>query len=366
MKSNHNVKDKDQFYLGWQVGITYESAQPEGNSLQRLECLLGEMAGAGMNLLSLMMVSYAYFDPTHDGFCWPVANPQLECLRDNACLNAREETEFVAELITLAHGRGIDVQLFTNLAIYNPERITVSYPGAQLQLSESGAARKWLYCPVNADAWQLENDEIMDLLGRYAPRGVASVAYERLSVAAGTCRCESCAQRFFEESGRNLDEEEAGSAVFEAWKTDLITEKMSALNRAVKTAHPGTQVWLHSSCAPGWGHDPARLAGAGVDCIVPHVAHAMMEKRDFDALLDRLAPNDTVLHFCVRNRALPHYPIWEKTPADIAEIGGWALDYARRNYRMKGILFFNENTVSAENRRAVYRLAVRFRNSLNG
>lgn len=356
---------KDKFYLGWQVGITYESARPEGNTLPRLERLLGEMASAGMNLLSLMMASYAYFDPAHDGFSWPVTNPRLKCLRDTACLNAREETEFVAELISLAHSRGIDVQLFTNLAIYNPEKIAVSYPGAQLQISESGAARKWLYCPVNADVWQLENDEIEDLLSRYTPCGVESVAYERLSFAAGTCRCESCAQRFFEDTERDLDEEEAGSAVFEKWKTDVITEKMSALNRAVKMTYPDTQVWLHSSCAPGWGHDPARLAGAGVDCVVPHVAHSVMEKRDFDALLDRLAPNDTVLHFCVRNKALPHYPIWEKTPADIAEIGNWALDYAKRNTRMKGILFFNENTVSAENRRAVYRLVERFGNSLD-
>ncbi len=363
MKSNHNVKDKDQFYLGWQVGITYESAQPEGNSLPRLECLLGEMAGAGMNLLSLMMVSYAYFDPAHDGLAWPVQNSRLECLRDTACLNARRETEFAGELIAAAAKKGIEVQLFTNLAIYNPEKIVVSYPGAQQQLSESGAARKWLYCPVNADVWQLENDEIADLLALYGGANVTSVAYERLSFAAGTCRCESCARRFLEDTGRDLDAEEDGSAVFEAWKTDVITEKMCALNRAVKTARPGTQVWLHSSCAPGWGHDPARLAGAGVDCVVPHVAHFAMEKQDFNALLDRLAPNDTVLHFCVRNRALPRYPIWEKTPADIAEIGGWALDYARRSKRMNGILFFNENTVSDENRRAVYRLVERFRNS---
>ena len=57
-------------YFGWQVGITYESARPEGNALPRLTRLLSEMANAGMNLLSLMMVSYAYFDPAHDGFVY--------------------------------------------------------------------------------------------------------------------------------------------------------------------------------------------------------------------------------------------------------------------------------------------------------
>jgi len=366
MKSNHNVKDKDQFYLGWQVGITYESARPEGNALPRLKRLLSEMANAGMNLLSLMMVSYAYFDPAHDGFAWPVTNPRLECLRDTSCLNAREETEFAGELIGAAAKKGIEVQLFTNLAIYNPDRIVVSYPGAQLQMNENGDARKWLFCPCSADVWQLENDEIEDLLNRYAPRGVASVAYERLSFAAGTCRCDSCARRFFEDTGRNLAGEEPGSALFEEWKTAVITEKMCELNRAVKTAHPGTQVWLHSSCAPGWGHDPARLAGAGVDCVVPHIAHSAMERQGFTALLDRLAPNPVALHFCVRSRALPHYPIWEKTPADIAEIGGWALDYAKTSERFAGILFFNENTVSIENRRAAYRLVERFRNTSYG
>jgi len=353
-------------YLGWQVGITYEAARPEGNDLPRMLRLLGEMANAGMNLLSLMMASYAYFDPAHDGLAWPVQNSRLECLRDKNCLNAHGETEFVQELIAAAAKKGIEVQLFTNLAIYNPERIRGSYPGALPQTARDLTPRKWLFCPSGEDVWQLENDEISDLLALYGKANVTSIAYERLSFASGTCYCENCARQFRESTGRGIKDFTDGDALFDAWKVSVITDKMSALNRAIKTAHPGTQVWLHSSCAPGWGHDPARLAGAGVDCVVPHIAHSVMEKQDFDTLLDRLAPNDTVLHFCVRNKALPHYPIWEKTPADIAEIGGWALDYARRNERMKGILFFNENTFSNENRQAVYRLVEQFAKSPAG
>jgi hypothetical protein len=67
------MSSDEKFYLGWQVGITYEAEKPAGNSLPKMLALLDEMAANGMNILSLMMTSYAYFDPAHDGFAWPVA-----------------------------------------------------------------------------------------------------------------------------------------------------------------------------------------------------------------------------------------------------------------------------------------------------
>lgn len=350
------MSSDEKFYLGWQVGITYEAEKPAGNSLPKMLALLDEMAANGMNILSLMMTSYAYFDPAHDGFAWPVRNKRLECFRDKRCLNANAKTEFVSRVIEEAEKRGIEIQLFSNLAIYNPERIVASYPGACLQKERNGEDRKWLFCPDSSDVWQLENDETEDLLKVYTHRNVKSIAFERLSYSSGSCYCAASAEKFLRDTGKPMEDYGEGDALFDEWKVDSISKKISELSNKIKTVKPGMQVWLHSSCAPGWGHASGRLKAAGVDCVVPHVAHFVMDKAGFNTLLDRVGPNDTVLHFCVRDKALNNYNIWQKTPEIIEEIGEWALQYGQANAHLKGILFFNENTVSEENRAAVYRL----------
>lgn len=357
------MSNNDKLYLGWQIGITYEAERPEGNTLPNMLKLLDEMAANGMNILSLMMTSYAYFDPAHDGFTWPVQNEKLECFRDKRCLNADAKTEFVSTVIEEAEKRGIEIQLFSNLAIYNPDRISKSYPGAALQRARNGEERSWLFCPDSADIWQLENDEMADLLRFYNHKNVKSIGYERLSYASGSCYCDATAEKFCKDTGEPIIAYGDGDDLFDDWKVNSITGKMSELNKKIKTIKPDTEVWLHSSCAPGWGHDAGQLRGAGVDCVVPHVAHFQMDKTGFDGLLDRVGPNDTVLHICVRDKALPNYKIWQKTPEIIEEIGDWALGYRRANGRLKGILFFNENTVSDENRTAVYRLTKKFKNT---
>lgn len=355
------MSGNEKVYLGWQIGITYEADMPSGNTLPKMVALLDEMACNGMNILSLMMTSYAYFDPAHDGFAWPVQNKRLECFRDKRCLNANAKTEFVSRVIEEAERRGIEIQLFSNLAIYNPERIAASYPDAALQKERNGKERQWLFCPDSPDVWQLENDETEDLLKFYNHRNVKSIAFERLSYSSGSCYCAASAEKFMRETGRSMADYGEGDALFDEWKVNSISEKIAELNKRIKTLKPSIQVWLHSSCAPGWGHASARLKGAGVDCVVPHVAHFVMDKAGFNTLLDRVGPNDTVLHFCVRDKVLKNYNIWQKSPANIEEIGEWALQYAQANPHLKGILFFNENTVSDENRAEVYRLIKKFK-----
>lgn len=348
--------ENKKLHLGWQVGITYESASPQGNSLEKMLRLLDEMAQGGMNLLSLMMTSYAYFDPSHDGFSWPVKNESLECFRDKKCINADERTEYVSTVIDEAEKRGIEIQLFSNLAIYNPEKIKISYPAALEQITKGGTPRQWLFCPDCDDVLKLEHDEIEDLLSCYHHRNVRSIGYERLSLAKDTCYCGCSAEKFSRETGKSIFDYGEGDPVFDEWKTANITKKMRDLNEKIKAMKPGTEVWLHTSCAPGWGHNPEKLKDAGVDCVVPHIAHSVMNREGFNALLNRISPNNMVLHFCVRNKSLQHYKLWEKTPEIIAEIGDWAAQFRSENNHLKGILFFNENTVSGENRKAVYEL----------
>ena len=76
-----------------------------------------------MNMISLMMVSYAYYCPEHDGYAWPVKNPRLAPLRDRSCRNADPRTEFVGKALDYAKGKGFHCQLMMNAMIWNPDRV---------------------------------------------------------------------------------------------------------------------------------------------------------------------------------------------------------------------------------------------------
>jgi hypothetical protein len=69
-------------HVGWQIGISYQAPQKQGIDWPYLKNVIDRSADAGMNFISLMMISYAYFCPEHDGYAWPVKNPRLEPLRD--------------------------------------------------------------------------------------------------------------------------------------------------------------------------------------------------------------------------------------------------------------------------------------------
>ena len=104
----------DLEYRGWQVGLTYQCRYPGGQDRDYFHALLREMAEHHMNLLSIMMQSYAYFDPLHDGYAWPTMNPKLECYRDTTALNAQPGTEFLHAIIEDAQDLGIEIELFLN------------------------------------------------------------------------------------------------------------------------------------------------------------------------------------------------------------------------------------------------------------
>ncbi len=353
--------DNRDFLLGWQIGITYETADPEGNHYDKMLRLLDEMAEHGMNVLSLMMTSYARFDPGHDGFCWPVKDPKLKCFKDQNCRNADAKTEFVSRIIDEAEKRYIGIQLFSNLAIYNPEKIRMSFPNADEQRLKNDEPCPWLFCPVSGDVWELEQREIADLLSFYRHPNVKSIGHERLSFSPGTCYCTACAEIFKADTGLDIHDFTDGDALFDRWKADIILSKQKELNDKIKAIKTGTQVYLHSSCADGWGHDPKRLKDASIDAVMPHIAHFETTKAQFDALLDKLTPNDMVLQMCVRSKALNNYPIWPKTPQIISQFGDWIEEYRERDDRLKGVLFFNENTVCEENRKAVYEVVNRLK-----
>ena len=81
-------------------------------------------------------------------------------------------------------------------------------------------------------------------------------------------------------------------------------------------------------------------------------------KEELYEMLDYLAPNECVLHFCARDRAPDNYPLWIKTPEIIEETMDWLAAYPGEN--ITGLLFFNETAVSDRNRKTVYEQIKRF------
>ncbi|MBN1911194.1 MAG: hypothetical protein JW818_15720 [Pirellulales bacterium] len=349
-------------YAGWQVGITYQAPGPGGMTRDGLMRLLDEMVENRMNLLSLMMLSYAYFDPNHDGYCWPVRNPKLKAYWDDKSINGQAKTEFVSQMIQAAADRGVEVQLFMNWGIWNPSRLRQGYPNALVQLTREQAAaghksRNWLHCPDSPGAWQAGLDEVADLLAFFNHPNVKSYSLERLSYGnAMQCFCRHTQERFEQDMGKPLLS--AGKKEIEAWKARRIGTALKEYAAHVRRVKPGTSLWLHTQCSPSWGHDPATMRANGVDHLVPHTIQFPETRKRIYAKLDRLAPNPCVLHFCTRDQRPKNYKLWIKTPEILTEVLGWVRAYPGKN--LAGLLFFSPNATSPKNRRTVYEQLKRF------
>ena len=220
-------------YLGWQVGLSYQTTRPEGKRPVELRHLVREMRDHGMNFLSLMLLSYSYFDD-HDGFCWPPRRQNLRCYRDEHSLNADEKTEFLGDVIREACQAGLHVQLMTNWGLWNPERIRKGYPAATLQERSDGSRAGWLHCPDNPDVYRCGRDEMLDSLERYAAQGVKSYAIEYPGYDG--CFCQITCEVFARETGETLTPQwaQAHPAEFDRWKQEHIG---GILKRLVADVH---------------------------------------------------------------------------------------------------------------------------------
>ncbi|MBN1588943.1 MAG: hypothetical protein JW888_05460 [Pirellulales bacterium] len=355
-------KERAIRYAGWQAGITYQAPGPGGMSRDELMRLLDEMALHRMNLLSLMMLSYAYFDPNHDGYCWPVRNPKLKPNWDDKSINGQPKTEFVGEAIQAAADRGIEVQLFMNWGIWNPRRIRQGYPTASAQMTQQEAiaqkeGRGWLHCPDSPGAWQAGLDEVADLLAFYDHPNVKSYCLERLSYGnARQCFCRHTQERYREDTGRSLLEADPQTIV--AWKAKRIGRLLKQYSEHIHRTKPKTGAWMHTQGSPTWGHDPATMQANGIDCLAPHTIQFPETRERIYKKLRRLAPNPCVLHFCTRDQRPKNYKLWIKTPEILAEVLDWVRSYPGEN--LAGLLFFNPSATSPRNRQTVYEQLKRF------
>ncbi len=347
-------------YFGWQVGVTYGSGRPGGLDYPYFVTLLDEMESNGMNILSLMMQSYNYYDPLHDGYCWPVQNPSLALYRDESAINAQKTGEFIRRVILDAADRNIDVELGLNWGIWNPAKIKKGYPAANLQENRYGKSSGWLHCPDSSGAWQAGLDEVADLLSFYADPNVKRFAFERVGYQGkDQCYCAATQKAFRAETNHDLFK--ASKPQVQEWKYSHVGQLLQKYIAHVKNVKRGIKVGIHTQGKPGWGHNPQTFPSLGVDYLLPHTIQFKTSKRQFYQMLDYLGPNPCMLHFCARNVTLPNYPIWIKTPHIIRTVLDWAFKYPKDH--VQGILFFNEPAVSSENKRAIYDALKIFRHS---
>lgn len=173
-------------YVGWQVGITYQTKDRWGLDKQYLENLLAEMKNCGMNYISFMMISPAFNDPLHDGYAWPVKNPKLKCYVDEACINADAHTEFLGEIIESAGNYEFHINLFMNGFWWNPHKVKISYPDIR-HLNNDAANQNYHHCSDNKDTWSLACDEVRDLLNYYSHPAVKSYGFEMIGQGGCTC-----------------------------------------------------------------------------------------------------------------------------------------------------------------------------------
>ena len=355
--TSSTIKPRKLQYLGWQVGVTYQSMAPEGLDRDHFLRLLDEMASNRMNLLSLMMQSYGYFDPDHDGYAWPVQNPKLQPYRDKNAINARPDQEFLRKIIQEAATRNIAIQLFMNWGIWNPDFVKAAYPESSLQIKEDNSPSGWLHCPDSPGAWQMGLDESTDLLQFYNHPNVVSYSFERISYSGKTtCYCPYTKQAFQEATGQTFEDADARQR--EEWKTDQICRYLTQFSEHLRKIHPGIEIGLHTQCSRGWGHDPKRLQECGITYLMPHTIQFPTTKQELYFMLDYLAPNPCILHFCSRDRRPENYNLWIKTPEIIEEALQWVHDYPGDN--VIGIVFFNEPATSPVNKEAVYQGLCRF------
>lgn len=349
-------------YIGWQVGITYQTENREGLDKVYLKRLLSEMNDNGMNFISFMMISHWLNDPLHDGYTWPVRNPRLRCYLDEECINADPQKEFLKEIIAEANGLGFHVQLFMNGFWWNPDRVKVGYPHIQPIMSEGNKVKSsqlYYHCADNEDTWKLACDEVEDLFNYYSSF-VRSYGFEMVGV--GGCHCDDTMKKFNDAMAMGKIAARSNEDAVSVWSKMRAQEVLTEYTAAIKTLRPGIEVWHHGYMElgdyGGYRFSSYTYKKAGVDVAMPCV-HTITDENMLQKVLESSGDFPLVLHVDTRSAPTCNYNVSSKNPAYILSMGEWILNHYRPN--LKGVVFFNEVYTSPENRSVVYEVIRRWR-----
>ncbi len=346
-------------YVGWQVGITYQTRKKAGLDRHYLHDLLSEMRDQGMNFISFMMISHGLNDALHDGYAWPVANPKLKCYTDRHCLNSNPETEFLSGIIEEAGNLGFHVNLFMNGFWWNHNRVKVGYPDIRTMGEPTTPEALYSHCADNDDTWRLACDEVSDLLAYYSRVPVSSYGFEL--IGRGGCHCPDTMKLFknaLASAGLDPDQNRNPHAAEDLWRRwNGLRDKqvLEEFVRAIRHAAPALGIWHHGYMELGdfggyrFSADSCRKAG--VDMAMPCV-HTLMSEDMLEKVLASADGFPVALHVDTREGATLNYDVPAKNPEYLRNIGRWILEHNR--HCLKGVVFFNEPFTSQENKKAVF------------
>ena len=350
-------------YVGWQVGVTYQTCDREGLDGRYLRGLLTEMRDNGMNLISFMMISHALNDSRHDGYTWPVRNPKPKCYVDQNCANAAPDKEFLREIIEQAGDLGFHVNLFMNGFWWNPDRVRQGYPNIRT-LDNDAVNHYYHHCSDNRDTWALARDEVQDLLSFYSHPPVNSYGFEMMG--QGGCTCPDTMTMFentLKTAERGDSEKpECKQNALCLWRAMRSRQVLDEFVISVKKTRPSVELWHHGYMElgdyGGYRFSPDSYRMAGIDVALPCI-HTIVDETRLKAVIESSEDFPTCLHVDTRDTPTENYQIPLKTPRDILNMGKWIEDNHRPN--LLGAMFFNEVATSKENKRAVYDVVQRWR-----
>lgn len=346
-------------YVGWQVGITYQTKKREGLDKKYLKNLLREMKDNGMNFISFMMITHGLNDSLHDGYTWPVKNKKLRCYIDKKCTNADPKTEFLAEIIEEAAEYGFHVNLCDNQFWWNPKKAKKGYPlirTAEMPGNDSETLQRYAHCADNKDTWQMACDAVEDLFGFYNSKAVKSYAFEMIGHYHG-CTCPDTI-KLFEQSLKTvgLESKVKNKDLFALWQDMRRKETMEEFVIAIKKVNPSLEIWHHGYMElidkGSYRFSPASYNKAGVDVDLPCI-HQVTDEPMLKKVLDSSKDFPLVLHVDTRDISTLNYNIPLKNQEYILNMGRWIEKNNRKN--LAGVAFFNETATSARNKKAVYK-----------
>jgi len=311
-------------YVGWQVGISYQTPVREGLSQKYVHDLVTNMKKDGMNLISFMMVSHELNDPMHDGYAWPVRNPRLRCYVDKQVINAGKKSEFLRQEIEYAADMGFHVQLFANNFWWNPKKAKIGYPGIKSLGGNDPACQGYSHDAQNEDTWQMACDEAADMLEFYNSPSVASYGWETMGSSDP------------------------------AWKATL--KKFAGYVRGIRS---DIEIWHHGYYEFSAPRTPEAYREAGIDVVFP-VIHNVVTEEQLCLILDSSKDFPLVLHVDTRDYPTDNYDVPAKSADYIERMGEWIAKHRRDN--LLGVMFFNEAYTSETNKKAVRRVLGAWRN----
>jgi len=364
-----------QMEFGWTTCLTYETGDRR-LGFDYYNHLLEEMSVHGMSRLIVMMASHGYFSPGNHGLAWPVRNEKLSYQLDKKAVNAYEESEFFSRVISRA--KELNIRILIEIKYLGMIGIGQGYPGVEVLRTREGniihtirpeadayerRAIECLHiCCDNVQAHMYMRDKIADVLNRY--KDLDGIVLEHPSYSGNTCFCSDSQRRIKEDTGREIDE--LSHAQWLDWKSRRIKETLLDLKELVKSINPRFEFGFYSGFSPAdgniaafqldRGHDPRTLNEIGLDFIMPYCEgrHQQKETEEIERVIAYMAPLDLYLHTTIRRNAPHNYQLPPKGPEYIKNIIRWGSAYGSENKRFKGMIFFNEVNIPAENRQAVY------------